>query len=377
MKIIIMPDSFKGTVSAKRICGLSKQCIASVFPDAQTHELLIADGGEGTTDAFLHGGGTRVEATVKGPFFEDITGFYGIIGSTAVIEMAACASLPMVEGRKDPMRTTTYGVGELIRHALDSGCEKVILGLGGSCTNDGGCGMASALGVRFKDENGKEFVPTGGTLKDIRAIDCSGVDKRILGNLTVMCDIENPLYGTQGAAYVFAPQKGATSEQVLLLDQGLKHLAEMIRLETGRDISTLKGGGAAGGMGAGAAAFLDGVLTPGIDAVLDSADFDTLLQDADLVITGEGSIDSQSLMGKAISGIARRTKKANVPLLVIAGGVKGDSEDFYRAGITAVVSCTRRPMPFSELPPFAEEFLCQSLTDALRLIKLGMSMKRS
>lgn len=377
MKIIIMPDSFKGTISSERICAIAKDCILRVFPNAETRELLIADGGEGTTDAFLHGGGIRKEVTVKGPFFEDVTGFYGLIGDTAVIEMAACASLPMVEGRRDPMRTTTYGVGELIRHALDDGAKGIILGLGGSCTNDGGCGMASALGVRFKDENGNQFVPTGGTLINIADIDCSGVDKRILGKLTVMCDIENPLYGTLGAAHVFAPQKGATAEQVTLLDAGLKHLSDMIRLHLNKEVSTLKGGGAAGGMGAGAAAFLDGVLTPGIDAVLENARFSELLKDTDLVITGEGSIDSQSLMGKAISGIARHTKRAGVPLLVIAGGVKGNSEELYRAGITAVVSCTRRPMPFSELAPLAEEFLADSLTDALRLIRLGMSLKNT
>jgi glycerate kinase len=322
----------------------------------------------------LYRGGKRVTATVSGPYFESVEGFYAMMGHQAVIEMAACASLPMVEGRKDPTKTTTYGVGELIRHALDGGAKQIILGLGGSCTNDGGCGMASALGVRFFNRNGESFIPTGGTLKDIDRIDASGLDMR-LTQLTVMCDIENTLYGKNGAAYVFAPQKGASKEQVKLLDDGLKHLSDMILAHLGRDISSLKGGGAAGGMGAGAAAFLNGTLTPGIDVILESADFASLLKDADLVITGEGSCDAQSLMGKALSGIARYTKTAGVPLIVVAGGVKGDIKAFYDAGVHAVVSCTRRPIAFKELAPLAEDFLRQSLTDALRLIRLGKTLK--
>lgn len=369
-----MPDSFKGTVSSQRICQITAECLREVFPDAQTIAIPIADGGEGTVDAFLYRGGKRRTATVNGPYFEPVEGFYALIDDQAVIEMAACASLPMVEGRKNPMLTTTYGVGELICHALDDGARHMILGLGGSCTNDGGCGMAAALGVRFFNKNEEEFVPTGGTLKDIARIDASGLDKR-LTKLTVMCDIENPLYGTNGAAHVFAPQKGASKEQVELLDQGLRHLADMIRIYLNKDISSLKGGGAAGGMGAGAAAFLNGELTAGIDVILESADLASLLKDADLVITGEGSCDAQSLMGKALSGIARYTKTAGVPLIVVAGGVKGDIKAFYDAGVHAVVSCTRRPIAFKELAPLAEDFLRQSLTDALRLIRLGKTLK--
>ncbi len=375
MKVIIMPDSFKGTISSERICQIVTECIGNVFPEASTVSIPIADGGEGTTDAFLARGGRKVELSVSGPFFKPAQGFYGVIGDSAVIEMAACASLPMVGDNKNPLVTTTYGVGELIRHALDGGAKNIILGLGGSCTNDGGCGMAAALGVKFYNKDGNSFVPTGGTLKDIKNIDAADLDKRILGKLTVMCDIDNPLYGTNGAAYVFAPQKGASATDVIALDDGLKHLASVIHNCLGIDVSCLKGGGAAGGMGAGAAAFLGGTLTPGIDVVLQSASFPELVKHASLVITGEGSCDSQSLMGKALSGIARYTKANNVPLLVLAGGTKGDPQAFYDAGITAVVPCTRRPMPFSELTPYAEQFLRHSVTDALRLIRLGTSLK--
>ena len=375
MKFIVMPDSFKGTVSATRISEIIKGEINLVFPGSEVLCLPIADGGEGTVDAFMQSGGQKRYLRAAGPFFTPVDSFYGKNGDTAVIEMAACASLPLAGENKNPMLTTTYGVGELIKAALDEGASNIILGLGGSCTNDGGCGMAAALGVRFLDGSGNAFIPVGGTLKDIAGIDLSHMDKRIYGRLTVMCDIQNPLYGPNGAAFVFAPQKGASDAEVRLLDDGLKHLAQCISACMGTDISALPGGGAAGGMGAGAAAFLGGRLCSGIDVMLDYTGFDSLLCDTDCVLTGEGSCDSQSLMGKAISGIARLTSKHSVPLIVIAGGIKGDPAPFYASGITALVSATRRPMTFAELAPHAEEFLRQSTQDALRLIRLGMSLK--
>ncbi len=251
-KIILAPDSFKGTMSAEEICDIMSAEIKAAYPNCQAIAFPVADGGEGTVGAMTRAaGGQIIKCAVKGPFGEDITSFYGRLESgAAVIETAAAAGLPMVRGRENPMETTTFGVGQLIGRAISDGAKNILVGLGGSCTNDGGCGAAAALGVRFYDGSGRLFVPTGGTLKDIERIDISEASRLLDGvSVKLMCDVDNPLYGPKGAAYVFAPQKGADERTVEALDDGLRHLGRLLE-DICPGISRLEGGGAAGGMGA-------------------------------------------------------------------------------------------------------------------------------
>lgn len=337
-RCLVLSDSFKGTLSSPDICRIARSLH---IPGWHIDALPVADGGEGTTDCFLDAcGGQRIALPVSGPFGGTIDGFYGLLpDGTAVVECAAAAGLHQAEGRPDPEAATTYGVGQLLAHALDHGAKRLILGLGGSCTNDGGCGAAAALGVRFLDGAGRAFVPTGGTLADIEAIDLSGRHPGLRpGVLTVMCDIDNPLYGETGAAYIFAPQKGANDACVQRLDAGLRHLAAVLHEQLNAEVSTLPGGGAAGGFGAGCAALLCGALRSGITTVLDTVDFDRRAVGCDLVVTGEGSFDAQSLGGKAISGVAGRCQKLRVPAAVLAGRVALTPEQWAPLDLRAVRS---------------------------------------
>lgn len=337
-RCLVLSDSFKGTLSSPDICRIARSLH---IPGWHIDALPVADGGEGTTDCFLDAcGGQRIALPVSGPFGGTIDGFYGLLpDGTAVVECAAAAGLHQTEGRPDPEAATTYGVGQLLAHALDHGAKRLILGLGGSCTNDGGCGAAAALGVRFYDRQGRGFVPTGGTLADIETIDLSGRHPGLQpGMLTVMCDIDNPLYGETGAAYIFAPQKGANDACVQRLDAGLRHLAAVLHEQLNAEVSTLPGGGAAGGFGAGCAALLCGALRSGITTVLDTVDFDRRAVGCDLVVTGEGSFDAQSLGGKAISGVAGRCQKLRVPAAVLAGRVALTPEQWAPLDLRAVRS---------------------------------------
>lgn len=337
-RCLVLSDSFKGTLSSPDICRIARSLH---IPGWHIDALPVADGGEGTTDCFLDAcGGQRIALPVSGPFGGTIDGFYGLLpDGTAVVECAAAAGLHQTEGRPDPEAATTYGVGQLLAHALDHGAKRLILGLGGSCTNDGGCGAAAALGVRFYDRQGRSFVPTGGTLADIETIDLSGRHPGLRpGVLTVMCDIDNPLYGETGAAYIFAPQKGANDACVQRLDAGLRHLAAVLHAQLGAEVDTLPGGGAAGGFGAGCAALLCGALRSGITTVLDTVDFDRRAVGCDLVVTGEGSFDAQSLGGKAISGVAGRCQKLHVPAAVLAGRVALTPEQWAPLDLRAVRS---------------------------------------
>lgn len=337
-RCLVLSDSFKGTLSSPDICRIARSLH---IPGWHIDALPVADGGEGTTDCFLDAcGGQRIALPVSGPFGGTIDGFYGLLpDGTAVVECAAAAGLHQAEGRPDPEAATTYGVGQLLAHALDHGAKRLILGLGGSCTNDGGCGAAVALGVRFYDRQGRGFVPTGGTLADIEAIDLSGRHPGLRpGVLTVMCDIDNPLYGETGAAYIFAPQKGANDACVQRLDAGLRHLAAVLHAQLGAEVDTLPCGGAAGGFGAGCAALLCGALRSGITTVLDTVDFDRRAVGCDLVVTGEGSFDAQSLGGKAISGVAGRCQKLRVPAAVLAGRVALTPEQWAPLDLRAVRS---------------------------------------
>ena len=374
-KILLVPDSFKGTLSSRQVCQVMAGQLRRFFPQAQVKSIPVADGGEGSVEAFLAAaGGERRTRTVTGPFGEPVEAFYGVLGDgrTAVIEMAACAGLPLAEGRLNPERATTYGVGELLLAAKEAGCTKAILGLGGSCTNDGGAGAAVALGAKFTRADGAAFIPTGGTLGEIAALDVSPVAQALQGmELTAMCDIDNPLYGEAGAAAVFAPQKGADAAMVARLDAGLRHLGQVSARCLGRDFSHLPGAGAAGGLGFGMAAFCGAQLRMGIDAVLDAVGFDSLLPGTDVVFTGEGKIDSQSARGKVVSGVAARCRKAGVPVVAVVGQIGQGFEEMYQQGLTAVFSINRAAQPFAESRFHAGENLALTMENIARLLAAG------
>lgn len=338
-KYVLIPDSFKGTLSSEDICRIASEEILRLEPEAEICAIPVADGGEGTVDAFLAAvGGTRAEVPCTGPCGQEIMGFYGLLpDGTAVVEMAAAAGLPLAGACRDPEKTTTYGVGQLMAHALSRGAKRLVLGLGGSATNDGGCGAAAALGAEFLDAEGRAFVPTGGTLTQIAHIRMEGLRETLAGaEVTVMCDIDNPLCGPAGAAAVFGPQKGADAAMVARMDAGLRHLAETLEKDVGMEVLTLAGGGSAGGFGAGAAAFFGGQLRMGIDVVLDLTDFDRKCRGASLVITGEGHLDSQSLRGKTVVGVARRARALGVPAAALVGGCETALDAVYAEGVSGV-----------------------------------------
>jgi len=372
-KIILVPDSFKGTMSSAEVCGIMAKAIRLHFPEAEIVSIPVADGGEGSVESFLSAvGGRKVSVTVKGPYFEDIESFYGILpDDTAVIEMAAASGLPLVGENRGPGKTTTYGTGQLMVHAARSGCKRIIVGLGGSATNDGGCGAAAAAGVVFRDSCGDPFIPVGETLNNISSIDTGGIDDAVAGaEIITMCDIDNPLYGPDGAAYVFGPQKGADEALVKVLDENLRHLADIVKKDLGTDISGIPGAGAAGGMGGGMAAFFGSRLKMGIETVLDVTGFDHLLEGADLVFTGEGKIDPQSLRGKVVTGVARRAKKAGVPVVVIAGDIDDGIAEVYDKGVAAVYSINRKAIPFIEARLCCREDLFLAMDNLMRLLKM-------
>jgi len=338
-KYVLIPDSFKGTLSSEDICRIASEEILRLEPEAEICAIPVADGGEGTVDAFLAAvGGTRAEVPCTGPCGQEVMGFYGLLpDGTAVVEMAAAAGLPLAGACRDPEKTTTYGVGQLMAHALSRGAKRLVLGLGGSATNDGGCGAAAALGAEFLDEEGRAFVPTGGTLTQIAHIRMEGLRETLAGaEVTVMCDIDNPLCGPAGAAAVFGPQKGADAAMVARMDAGLRHLAETLEKDVGMAVLALAGGGSAGGFGAGAAAFFGGQLRMGIDVVLDLTDFDRKCRGASLVITGEGHLDSQSLRGKTVVGVARRARALGVPAAALVGGCETALDAVYAEGVSGV-----------------------------------------
>lgn len=338
-KYVLIPDSFKGTLSSEDICRIASEEILRLESEAEICAIPVADGGEGTVDAFLAAvGGTRAEVPCTGPCGQEVMGFYGLLpDGTAVVEMAAAAGLPLAGACRDPEKTTTYGVGQLMAHALSRGAKRLVLGLGGSATNDGGCGAAAALGAEFLDAEGRAFVPTGGTLTQIAHIRMKGLRETLAGaEVTVMCDIDNPLCGPAGAAAVFGPQKGADAAMVARMDAGLRHLAETLEKDVGMEVLTLAGGGSAGGFGAGAAAFFGGQLRMGIDVVLDLTDFDRKCRGASLVITGEGHLDSQSLRGKTVVGVARRARALGVPAAALVGGCETALDAVYAEGVSGV-----------------------------------------
>lgn len=372
-KFVVIPDSYKGTLTSKTVCSVMQRKILEHFLTAEVVCIPVADGGEGSVQAFLEAmGGELVQVPVHGPYGESVNSFYGLLpDGTAVIEMAAAAGLPMVGNNKRVHKTTTYGVGELMLAAAKRGCARIIMGLGGSATNDGGCGAAAACGVKFLNKDGQSFVPVGENLQDIVKIDASGLASELKQlPIITMCDIDNPLCGERGAAAVFAPQKGASLEQVAMLDAGLAHLAEVVQQELGKAILNVPGAGAAGGMGGGMVAFFHSSLQMGIETVLDTVDFDSIVQNADVVFTGEGCFDEQSMMGKVICGVIKRAKAAQVPVVCVAGSVSRIPREAYEAGLTAAFSINQKPLPFAEAAPLSEENLSQTMDNILRLLKI-------
>ncbi|MBQ8781270.1 MAG: glycerate kinase [Oscillospiraceae bacterium] len=363
-KAVIVPDSFKGTLTSEEVCEIIEAVIKSRFPQCETVKLPVSDGGEGFCRC-MHEicGGSFLSLETQNPFSESITADIAILnGGTAAVEMASAAGITLAEGRLDPCVTSTYGVGLLMKQAAEAGCRKILLGLGGSCTNDGGCGAAAALGTVFLDSSGKSFIPTGGTLINIDRI----IPSPLSFEVEALCDVKNPLYGENGAAYVFAPQKGADSKTVKLLDDGLRHLADKIKECLHKDVSLIEGGGAAGGFGAGVCAFFDGRLKRGIDAVLDEARFEDIISDADFIFTGEGCIDSQSKDGKVIDGVVSRA--CGKPVIAFSGGIKGCPKELYQRGLTAAFAINTLPLPLSESAPKSRENLTLTAENVMRII---------
>ncbi len=376
MKIIIAPQAFKGSLTAEEAARAMQTGVKAAGPAIETVFLPISDGGSGTVRALVEAtSGKLMQTAVTGPLEEKVTAVWGILGDgkTAAIEMSAASGLALVPaGRLDPMKATTFGTGELILAALDAGCKSIIIGLGDSATVDGGAGMAEALGIRLLDEKDRPIPCGGGGLAALHHIDFSGRDSRIAGvRISGACDVTNPLCGTQGAAAVYGPQKGATADMVAVLDANLRHLSEIIEKETGDNIRELPGSGAAGGLGAGLVAFLGAELKSGIDLVLGAIRFDEHLSGADLVITGEGRIDFQTAFGKTAVGIARRAQQRQVPVLALCGALGDGYQKLYECGISAMASILPRCMDPDGAMKDAFQLLADAAERSVRLFRAG------
>ncbi|TXZ08006.1 glycerate kinase [Vibrio mimicus] len=353
MKVVIAPDSFKESLTAKQVCDAIQAGLARVWNDAKFVAIPVADGGEGTVQSLVDATqGRIVEVKVMGPQGKRVEAFYGMLGDnqTAVIEMAAASGLHHVPiAQRDPKLTTSFGTGELIRHALDQGITKLIIGLGGSATNDGGVGMLAALGARFTNADGEPIQLTGGGLRELANIDLSDFDPRLQHcDLLVACDVNNPLCGDKGASAVFGPQKGATPDDVRLLDGALQQFGLLTEKVTGKAVLQSAGAGAAGGMGAALLAYTHATLRPGIEIVLDTVQLAHQVSDADLVITGEGRIDSQTVHGKTPMGVAKVAKRFDVPVIALSGCTGENYQAVYQCGIDAVFAAVPRAMTLED-----------------------------
>lgn len=362
-KIILAFDSFKGSAGSLEIAGAARKGILKECPHCNVVSFPIADGGEGTTEAICTGlEVNHVTCTAHDPLMNPIEVMYGITrdGTTAILEMASASGLPLVpEALRNPMNTSTYGTGEIIRDALQKGCRRFILGIGGSATNDAGTGMLSALGIRFLDESGNPLKPIGSNLIRIAAIDDSSLHPALQeATFTIACDVNNPFYGPQGAAFVYAPQKGASPEEVIALDEGLRHYADILLKQKGVDIAAIPGAGAAGGMGGGLLPFLHATLKPGIDAILDILRFEESLHEANLIFTGEGKLDAQTGMGKALGGILQMAQGRNVPVIALGGAVEATGL-LNEMGFTAVLPI--QPAPVSLDRAMQKEFTLDNI----------------
>ena len=374
-KVVIAIDSFKGCLTSVEAGTAVAEGIRTVFPDCEVVNLPVADGGEGMLEVLMAAsGGSYRPVRMHDPLMEMCDTRYGISGDgrSAFIEMAAISGLPLVSSEKrNPLLTTTFGTGELIRDALEQGCRDFVIGIGGSATNDAGLGMLQALGFRFLDAAGRELGTGGKIMRAVAGVDRSAVHPALKeARFTVACDVRNPFYGPEGAAYVFAPQKGASPEMVRELDAGMRSLADVIHRTTGKDISACPGAGAAGGMGGGLLAFLDAELKPGIRLMLDVLRFSEKIEGADLIVTGEGRVDRQSLMGKVPSGILEEASKQGIPVVLLAGSI-ADTDEINRAGFRGVFSITPGPVSLERAmePSFARANLRQLAVQLSYLIQ--------
>lgn len=377
MKIVIAPDSFKGSLSSAEVCRAMGAGVREVMGEEVEISLVpMADGGEGTVQAVVAAtGGKLLEVLVKDPLGRPVTAVIGLTGggSTAVLEMAAASGLPLLkEGERNPLRTSTFGTGQLIKAALDLEVKRIILGIGGSATNDGGMGMAHALGAIFRDAGGRELKDGGEFLGQLDSIDLSGLDPRLqTTEILVACDVNNPLTGPKGASVVYGPQKGATPEMVKMLDAGLLNLARVVEKSLGISINELPGAGAAGGLGGGAVAFLKAKMKPGVELVMDVTGFREKLKDSFLVITGEGRIDAQSVFGKTITGIAKAARKLKIPVLAVGGSLGEDYQKLYLTGIAGIIAAVSRPMTMEEAIADAPDLIKDATARGLRLFLAG------
>ena len=382
MKIILAPDSFKGNLTSMEVAEAMETGIERVLPDADCIKIPMADGGEGTVQSLLDAvGGELISCKVTGPAGQSVTAGYGMLAdnSTAVIEMAAASGLALVSGKTmNPLTTTSFGTGELIRHALDRGAQKIILGIGGSATNDAGVGMAQALGVVFRTGDGRAIHENGagGMLQLIESMELKDRHPKLdQTRILVACDVDNPLTGENGAACVFAPQKGADADMVKLLDDNLKHLAGVIKRETGIDVDAIPGAGAAGGLGAGLLVFAGAELRSGIEIISRATSIETHLRSADLVFTGEGRVDYQTAFGKTPAGIARLAGEYGVPVIAIGGGLADDAGEVFTHGINGLEAAIARDMPLDEALANSREYIANAAERVIRLILIGQGMK--
>ena len=379
MKFLFASDSFKGTLSSDQTIELLTKAAEEVFGSCETSGVPVADGGEGTTDAVVKArNGEIITVPVHGPLMEMEQGFYGrLSGSEAILEMAAASGLPMVpEEKRNPLNTTTYGTGELLKAALDAGYTEIAIAIGGSATNDGGMGFASALGIRFLDQDGHVLEGRGEDLEKVAHIDMSGLDPAVKkAHFTVMCDVTNPLCGPDGATYTFGKQKGGTPKILDRLEKGMQNYRDVIIREFGVNPDEIQGSGAAGGLGTALKVFLHAEMKSGIETVLDLIDFDARLEGVDLVVTGEGRTDWQSCFGKVMQGVGDRSAKHQVPVAALCGGLGPDYEKIYAHGISSIMTTVDGPMPLKEALDNASELYYKGAIRMFRFLQTGMQMR--
>ncbi|CAQ87845.1 glycerate kinase [Escherichia fergusonii] len=379
MKIVIAPDSYKESLNAFAVATAIEQGFREIWPDADYVKLPVADGGEGTVEAMVEAtSGHIVHVDVTGPLGQQVSAFYGLSGDerTAFIEMAAASGLELVPvNKRNPLITTSWGTGELIRHALDAGVEHIIIGIGGSATNDGGAGMVQALGAKLLDAQGQQIAQGGAALELLAKIDISQLDPRLAScRIEVACDVTNPLTGEEGASVIFGPQKGATPKMIARLDNALSHYAQIIASDLGLEVSELAGGGAAGGMGVALYAFCGAQLRRGIEIVTDALNLDECVADADLVITGEGRIDSQTIHGKVPVGVAKIAKRYHKPVIGIAGSLTADVGVVHQHGLDAVFSVIYSVCSLDDALENAAENVRLTARNIAATIKIGQTV---
>lgn len=381
MRIVLAPQSFKGSLDAGDVARAMARGVRQVFPHADVDLLPVADGGEGTVQALVQASGGRTVTTrVVGPLGPAVNATWGLLGSgdTAVVEMSAASGLPLIpRSARDPRRTTTFGTGELIRHALDHGIRRLIVGLGGSATNDGGAGMAQALGAQLLDESGTPIPPGGSGLERLARIDITNLDPRLRDvEVEAAVDVNNPLCGPEGASHVYGPQKGADTATIRELDAALGHYASLIQRDLGKDVRDVPGAGAAGGMGAGLLAFLDARIEPGVDIVFRALHVEDRIKHSSLVLTGEGRMDSQDIYGKAPMAVASAAHRWGVPVIAIVGSTSRDYRVVYEHGLDAVIGVVNRPMSQDRAIQETAGLVTEAAMRAMRIVRVGMRIEQ-